>query len=60
MFLQMFVLDFRRFLLVIKMVAAAPYGVDWTSTIKLSDVEGKHTGNEKVIHLAKQVLGIDK
>ena len=46
--------------IVIKMIAAAPYGKDWTSTIKLSDVEGKHTGNEKVIHLAKQVLGINK
>ena len=43
-----------------KMTAAAPYGHDWTSTIKLSDVTGKHTGNEKVINLAKQVLGIEK
>ncbi len=46
--------------IVIKMTAAAPYGNDWTSTIKLSDVTGKHTGNEKVINLAKQVLGIEK
>jgi nicotinate phosphoribosyltransferase len=46
--------------IVIKMTAAAPYGHDWTSTIKLSDVTGKHTGNEKVINLAKQVLGIEK
>jgi nicotinate phosphoribosyltransferase len=46
--------------IVIKMVSAAPYGMDWTSTIKLSDSKGKYTGNEKVIHLAKQVLGIDK
>lgn len=46
--------------IVIKMTSAAPYGHDWTSTIKLSDVTGKHTGNEKVINLAKQVLGIDK
>ncbi len=46
--------------IVIKMVEAAPYGSDWTSTIKLSDVEGKHTGNEKVIGLAKQVLGIER
>lgn len=46
--------------IVIKMVAAAPYGNDWISTIKLSDVLGKHTGNEKVIKLAKQVLGIEK
>ena len=46
--------------IVIKMIAAAPYGDDWTSTIKLSDVSGKHTGNEKVISLAKQVLGIEQ
>jgi len=46
--------------IVVKMIAAAPFGADWTSTIKLSDVSGKHTGNEKVIGLAKQVLGIDK
>ena len=46
--------------IVIKMIAAAPYGSDWTSTVKISDVEGKHTGNEKVIELAKQVLGIRK
>jgi nicotinate phosphoribosyltransferase len=46
--------------IVIKMTEAAPFGDDWTSTIKLSDVSGKHTGNEKVISLAKQVLGIDR
>jgi nicotinate phosphoribosyltransferase len=44
--------------IVIKMISAAPYAKDWTSTIKLSDVKGKHTGSEKVINLAKQVLGI--
>jgi nicotinate phosphoribosyltransferase len=46
--------------IVIKMTAAAPYGDDWTSTVKISDVKGKHTGNTKVINLAKQVLGINK
>ena len=46
--------------IVIKMIEAAPFGNDWTSTIKLSDVKGKHTGDKKVIGLAKQVLGIDK
>jgi len=46
--------------IVIKMIAAAPHGEDWTSTIKLSDVKGKHTGNEKTINLAKQVLGIKR
>jgi nicotinate phosphoribosyltransferase len=46
--------------IVIKMTAAAPHGDDWTSTVKISDVKGKHTGNAKVINLAKQVLGINK
>jgi nicotinate phosphoribosyltransferase len=46
--------------IVIKMIAAASYGNDWISTVKLSDVEGKHTGNKKVINLAKQVLGINE
>lgn len=46
--------------IVIKMFEAAPYGYDWTSTIKLSDVTGKHTGNKRTINLAKQVLGIEK
>ncbi|PID61407.1 MAG: nicotinate phosphoribosyltransferase [Ignavibacteriae bacterium] len=44
--------------IVIKMIEAAPYGNDWASTIKLSDVKGKHTGNKKSIALAKRVLGI--
>ena len=42
--------------IVIKMVSAAPTGEDWIATIKLSDIEGKHTGNKKVIKLAKQLL----
>ena len=46
--------------IVIKMMAAAPYGNDWDSTIKLSDVKGKNTGKTESIKLAKQVLGIKK
>ncbi len=46
--------------IVIKMIAAAPYGNDWVSTIKLSDVKGKNTGSRESINLAKQVLGIKK
>ena len=46
--------------IVIKMIAAAPYGNDWVSTIKLSDVKGKNTGNKESINLAKQVLGLKK
>jgi len=45
--------------MVIKMVAAKPSGEDeWINTIKLSDDEGKHTGNRKTIELAKNVLNI--
>ena len=46
--------------MVIKMIAAKPNGneEDWIDTIKLSDVEGKHTGDRKTIELAKKVLNI--
>mgnify|MGYP001602700241 CR=1 FL=1 len=44
--------------IVIKMTEAKPYQQDWIPCIKLSDSEGKHTGNEKMIDLAKQVLNI--
>ena len=43
--------------IVIKMVAAKPHGKNWLHTIKLSDVEGKHTGDKKTIELAKQIVG---
>ncbi len=45
--------------IVIKMIEAAPYGNDWTSTIKLSDVKGKHIGRKGEINLAKRVLDIN-
>jgi len=46
--------------IVIKMTACKPNGPsdDWTPTIKLSDVSGKHTGDPETIKLAKQILGI--
>jgi len=44
--------------MVIKMVAAKPYGKGWIHTIKLSDAEGKHTGDKKTLELAKQILGV--
>jgi nicotinate phosphoribosyltransferase len=44
--------------IVIKMVGAKPHGREWMPTIKLSDVEGKHTGDKKTIKLAKQILGV--
>lgn len=31
----------------------------WHECIKLSDVEGKHTGNEREIRLAQETLGLD-
>lgn len=43
--------------MVIKMVEAFING-KWVSTVKLSDNEGKHTGNEDAIKLAKQVLEV--
>lgn len=45
--------------IVIKMTEALPDSEPWTPTIKLSDVQGKHSGNEKVIELAKAVLQIN-
>jgi nicotinate phosphoribosyltransferase len=44
--------------MVIKMTSAKPEGDIWTDTIKISDDEGKHTGNEKEIEVAKYTLKI--
>jgi len=45
--------------MVIKMVAADPNGDgEWTPTVKLSDVSGKHTGDPKMIELCKGILGV--
>ena len=44
--------------MVIKIIEAKPEGEEWHHTIKLSDVEGKHTGNKKEIEIAKYVLNI--
>ncbi len=45
--------------IVIKMTEALPEAEPWTPVIKLSDVPGKHSGDEKMIELAREVLGID-
>ena len=37
-----------------KMTAKEP----WQECVKLSDVDGKHTGSEKEILLAQQTLGL--
>ena len=44
--------------MVIKMSEAKPKGKEWIPTIKLSDVKGKHTGDKKIIELAKQIIGV--
>jgi len=46
--------------MVIKMTACKPKGRDypWVPTCKLSDVEGKHTGDPETIAICKKVLGI--
>jgi len=44
--------------IVIKMTEAKPFGDDWMPTIKLSDDDGKHTGDEDMIEFAKKSLGI--
>ena len=44
--------------IVIKMSAAKPEGQDWIPTIKLSDVDGKHTGDKDMIDLCKRVIAM--
>lgn len=44
--------------IVIKITDARPEGKEWTSTIKLSDVKGKHTGDTGTISLVKNILNI--
>ena len=45
--------------MVIKMTAAKPTPEDeWIPTIKLSDVDGKHTGDQKMIEVCKYLLNI--
>jgi nicotinate phosphoribosyltransferase len=44
--------------IVIKMTDALPEAEPWTPVVKLSDVPGKHSGDERTIELAKEVLKI--
>ncbi|RYY66982.1 MAG: nicotinate phosphoribosyltransferase [Chitinophagaceae bacterium] len=44
--------------IVLKMTAARPAGAAWTPVVKLSDEPGKHSGDERQIGLAKEILGI--
>ncbi|PYF72647.1 nicotinate phosphoribosyltransferase [Pedobacter nutrimenti] len=45
--------------MVIKMTQAHPQDGEWTEVVKLSDEQGKYTGSEKMIRLAKTILEID-
>jgi nicotinate phosphoribosyltransferase len=45
--------------IVIKMTAACAHGEGWIPVVKLSDEQGKYTGDEQMILLAKLSLGID-
>ena len=44
--------------IVIKMTEAQPQHDEWVGVVKLSDENGKHTGTEKMVGLAKTILGI--
>lgn len=45
--------------IVIKLTSVAEPDLPWTDVVKLSDDKGKHTGNPKVILLAKEILGLE-
>lgn len=45
--------------IVIKMTEALPQDGEWTEVVKLSDEHGKYTGSEKMISLAKMIMGIE-
>jgi nicotinate phosphoribosyltransferase len=45
--------------MVIKLTEAKPEGEGWHHCIKLSDSEGKHTGDKKEIEMAKYFLNIE-
>lgn len=44
--------------IVLKMTEALSEGENWTGVVKLSDEPMKHTGTDKNINLAKEVLGL--
>ena len=44
--------------MVVKMSAAFTENGKWTPTVKLSDSEGKYTGDPEAIRLALDILGI--
>ncbi|MGX5689648.1 nicotinate phosphoribosyltransferase [Arcticibacter tournemirensis] len=46
--------------IVIKMTEAFPENQPWIPVVKLSDERGKYTGDQKMIHLAKEILEINE
>lgn len=44
--------------IVLKLVSIAEPDLPWTNVVKLSDEKGKHTGDPKMIRLAKEILEI--
>jgi nicotinate phosphoribosyltransferase len=46
--------------MVIKMIACNPDGGNWINTIKLSDTKGKNTGDDQMIALCKNALGLEQ
>ncbi len=45
--------------IVLKLISVAEPDIPWTNVVKLSDEKGKHTGDPKMIRLAKEILEIE-
>lgn len=45
--------------IVLKLISIAEPDIPWTNVVKLSDEKHKHTGDERMIRLAKEILEID-
>ncbi|MFA7687032.1 MAG: nicotinate phosphoribosyltransferase [Moheibacter sp.] len=45
--------------IVLKLIAVSEPDLPWTNVVKLSDEKGKHTGDPKMIRLAKEILEIE-
>lgn len=45
--------------IVLKLIAISEPDIPWTHVVKLSDEKGKHTGDPKMIRLAKELLDIE-
>ena len=46
----------RAMNIVMKLTEISSIDIPWTGVVKLSDERNKHTGSEKDIHLAKEIL----